>query len=64
MESTAWNPEFRTVFRTEFPDGARPPYLHDHLSYENTCPFESNDFRMPLKNGFGKCSLVVLSANG
>ena len=22
------------------------------------------DFRMTLKNGFGKCSLLVLSANG
>ena len=26
--------------------------------------FQLSDFRMTLKNGFGKCSLFLLSANG
>ena len=35
--------------------------LHEEATTENE---EKSDFRMILKNGFGKCSLFVLSANG
>ena len=35
-----------------------------HSVRVQTTKMELSDFRMTLKNGFGKCSLFILSTNG
>ena len=40
-----------------------PQFLEWHIRKPNW-KLKSSDFRMTLKNGFGKCLLFVLSANG